>query len=205
VAQIERRIAFYDTNAKSLASTYESVSFDDLHAPLCALLRDHLRLVLDIGAGSGRDAAALVRYGYDVTAVEPSKEMREQASVHHPAANIRWLDDRLPDLAKLNADERRYDLVLLSAVVMHLHPEEIAPSFTRVSELLAPHGLVYVTLRMGPASPERELRLVEVDTVVEAARAAGLNLMQVHEIPDALHRSGVAWKAVVFRRQPVER
>lgn len=202
--QIERRIAFYDANAETLASEYESVSFENLHAPLCALLRDHIRFVLDIGAGSGRDAAALARCGYDVTAVEPSKEMRKQAFAHHPDADIRWVDDKLPELAALNADERRYDLILLCAVIMHLHPEEIAPSLNRISELLTPHGLVYVTLRVGPGLPERDLRFVEVDTVVEAARGARLDLIQTCDTPDALHRPGIAWKALVFQHHPAK-
>ena len=55
--------------------------------------------MLDVGAGTGRDAAWLARLGHEVVAVEPSAAMRAEAERRHPAARIRWIDDRLPGLA----------------------------------------------------------------------------------------------------------
>ncbi|MGK5094409.1 methyltransferase domain-containing protein [Deltaproteobacteria bacterium TL4] len=58
---------------------------------------------LDIGAGTGRDAAWLVRQGLSVFAVEPVAAMRQQAEVFHPEAGIHWIDDTLPHLKKTGA------------------------------------------------------------------------------------------------------
>jgi hypothetical protein len=55
-------------------------------------------LALDVGAGSGRDAAWLDSLEHDVVAVEPAAGMRREGALRHPEARIRWLDDRLPDL-----------------------------------------------------------------------------------------------------------
>ena len=42
-------------------------------------------LALDIGTGTGRDAAWLTSQGFDAIAVEPSTEMRREAQTRHRA------------------------------------------------------------------------------------------------------------------------
>ncbi|MGQ3357308.1 MAG: class I SAM-dependent methyltransferase, partial [Phreatobacter sp.] len=69
--------AGYAEEAENLARQYESVTFEEVHAPLLHLLPLSGR-ALDIGAGSGRDAAALAARGFAVTAVEPTAELRAE-------------------------------------------------------------------------------------------------------------------------------
>ncbi len=45
----------YNREADSLASRYESSPFEEIHSDVLDLLPDSTSLVLDIGAGSGRD------------------------------------------------------------------------------------------------------------------------------------------------------
>lgn len=68
-------IPHYEQNASSLANQYESLSFQDVHGSLLDLLPAPGSTVLDIGAGSGRDAAWFAANGYEVVAVEPSDGM----------------------------------------------------------------------------------------------------------------------------------
>ena len=76
--------------------------------------------ILDIGAGTGRDAAGFAAMGHSVTAVEPTAELRHAAMALHASARIEWLDDSLPDLALLHARSDTFDVVMLTAVWMHL-------------------------------------------------------------------------------------
>ncbi len=46
----------YDREADSLAARYESKAFEEIHSDVLDLLPDSSGLVLDIGAGSGRDS-----------------------------------------------------------------------------------------------------------------------------------------------------
>ncbi len=46
-------------------------------------------IIADIGAGVGNYSNALADLGYDVKAVEPSKQMREQAT---PSSHVQWLE-----------------------------------------------------------------------------------------------------------------
>ena len=88
-------------------------------------------------------------------AVEPSAGMREQAFPgSHP--NVTWLDDSLPELRRLRAMGHRFDLILVSAVWMHLPQSARERAFRILSELLRPGGHLVITLRHG--SDEEENR-----------------------------------------------
>lgn len=93
-------VRWYDAHAPELARQYELVSARAVHGWLLDLLPPAPALVLDVGAGSGRDAAWLAGEGHTVVAVEPSAAMRAEGERRHPAAAIRWLADALPGLAQ---------------------------------------------------------------------------------------------------------
>ena len=93
----------YAAEADVLARQYESITFAEAHAPYLHLIPTAPSRVLDIGAGTGRDAAALAEMGHEVVAAEPTAEMRAHAARLHPSPRIEWVDDSLPDLAMLTA------------------------------------------------------------------------------------------------------
>jgi protein-L-isoaspartate O-methyltransferase len=51
----------YAESADALAGRYESISFADVHRQILHLIPRTSSRILDIGAGTGRDAAALAR------------------------------------------------------------------------------------------------------------------------------------------------
>ena len=91
-------IRWYDANAEEVFRRYESVGAETIHAWLVDLLPIAPALILDVGAGTGRDAAWLASRGLEVVAVEPSSVMRAEAQRLHPSASIRWIEDSLPGL-----------------------------------------------------------------------------------------------------------
>ena len=122
-------IAWYDANAELASDRYESVTFERIHGWLADLLPKPPAAILDVGAGSGRDAAHLSTLGYDVVAVEPSARMRELARARHDDPKINWRDDRLPALKDTFSTGLSFDVILVSAVWMHLAPtDRPAPS-----------------------------------------------------------------------------
>ena len=110
----------YADEAPELLKRYESISFADAQAPILQLIPPAPGRALDIGAGTGRDAAGLAVLGYSIVAVEPTEELRRGAMLLHPSPMIEWLDDSLPDLAVVRARKEDFDLVMLTAVWMHL-------------------------------------------------------------------------------------
>jgi protein-L-isoaspartate O-methyltransferase len=95
----------YAEQAAKLIARYESVSPEEVHEEVLHLIPTGSCRVLDVGAGSGRDAAWLAAKGHAVVAVEPTAEMREAGIRLHPSARVEWVDDSLPDLAMLSGRE----------------------------------------------------------------------------------------------------
>jgi protein-L-isoaspartate O-methyltransferase len=71
-------MSWYDMQAATLVPRYGAVRPEALHAWWRNLLRKAPSAVLDLGAGSGRDAAWLAGLGHAVMAAEPSTAMRQQ-------------------------------------------------------------------------------------------------------------------------------
>ena len=110
----------YGTNSEQFFHNYEKLSFAKIHRAFLRFLPPKGANCLDIGAGSGRDAIAMAKRGYSVTAVEPSNALRHLAETTHRHPRIRWVDDYLPELKRIKAFNEKYQFILLSAVWNHL-------------------------------------------------------------------------------------
>lgn len=149
-------IAGYNAYGAELAARYERLRAEDVHAAFLSLLAPGSdRLALDIGAGSGRDAAWLEEMGFDVVAVEPARGMREAASTFHGRRGIRWVDDRLPALIATHRLGLAFDVILLSGVFMHVPPDHRPRAFRKIVTLLKPGARLLISVRDGAGSPDR--------------------------------------------------
>ena len=166
-------VDLYDDNAETVVAIYEKASFGAVHGWLVDLLPSCPAAVLDVGAGSGRDAAWLAANGYDVVAVEPSKSMRAAAARLHPEASVDWIDDRLPNLGVVSRTGLYFDVVLLSAVWMHIPVHERPWAFDTLIALLKPGGILAVTFRDRPAAREWHIHPVSLDEIETLARDRG--------------------------------
>jgi SAM-dependent methyltransferase len=143
---------WYDDHARELSRLYEGVEAGRIHAWLVSALPDAPALALDIGCGGGRDADWLATLGIDVVAVDSSHQMLAEAQRLHPNSAIRWIADSLPGLSKVVRLGLSFDLILLSAVWMHVAPTERARAFRKMVTLMKPGGCLAITLRHGPLS-----------------------------------------------------
>jgi SAM-dependent methyltransferase len=191
--------AGYGTRAAVLAAQYESITFEDVHRDVLHLFPDEPGHVLDIGAGSGRDAAALALRGHWVVAVEPTQELRAEGQRLHPLATLQWLDDQLPELLVVRDLGRRFDVILLTAVWMHLDAAERETAMHAVS-LLQVGGIVVMSLRHGPVPDGRRMFDVSADETVALGEQAGLRKHHCSEREDMLGRAGVSWSFVALKR-----
>ncbi|MBD2033821.1 class I SAM-dependent methyltransferase [Leptolyngbya sp. FACHB-321] len=188
-----KAVQWYEQNVATVISAYESLRAEDIHGWLLGLLPERPSLVLDIGAGSGRDAAWLAAQGHTVIAVEPAAAMREAGQQLHLDANIRWLDDRLPALQSVHCLGMAFDFILVSAVWMHLPPAERTRAFRKVITLLKPGGLLAITLRHGGADDDRELYPVSWEAIERLARDHGAIVVRKVVDRDQLGRAEVSW------------
>ena len=192
-------IGWYDANAETIAARYESVTSEAVHDWLRDLLPRKSASVLDIGAGSGRDAAWLAANGHDVVAVEPSASMRTAAAALYGSSAINWFDDRLPALDKVSRSGLSFDLILLSAVWMHVPENDRPRAFRKMINMLRPGGLVAITLRRGPPDTARGFHPVSPEEVEALARDHGAFVERHTEAMDLLGRDDVRWTQMAVR------
>ena len=119
--------AWYDARAAVLAESYEAIAPERLHGWLDGLLPAVRSLVLDVGSGSGRDAAWLAGLGHDVVAVESSPALRAEAGRRHPDLGVPWVVDQLPALPATLRLGLAFDVILLP--VKRPPSEEAGPHF----------------------------------------------------------------------------
>lgn len=143
----------YARDAPRLLESFEEVSSAEVYAHVAHLLPAQPSRFADIGAGTGRDAAWFAAQGHSVLAVEPTELFRTAGKKLHPSPRIEWLGDALPDLERTLARGEVFDRVILCAVWQHLREEERARAMPNLARLLAPDGLLIMSLHHGPTEP----------------------------------------------------
>ncbi len=189
--------AGYAEAADALAVQYEQVAFESVHRDVLHLLPAVPARILDVGAGTGRDAAALAARGHPVVAAEPTAELRAHGQRIHGVHAVDWVDDALPDLP-LPHHPGRFDAVFATAVWMHLDAEERLRSIVRIASLLMPGGRFFVNLRHGPVPEGRRMFDVSAAETVGLGRTYGLRAVYRGERADLHGRAGVRWSRLVL-------
>lgn len=140
-----RTLRAYEENAAEIARR---------HAGLPHGIRRHFALafrpgdrLLDVGAGSGRDLAWLLRGGHQVYGLEPVAAMREEAVRLHPELDGRLFEGTLPDgLPSVEALGGSFDGILCSAVLQHLPRSALSDAALALRRLLRPGGRALVSV-----------------------------------------------------------
>lgn len=183
-------------------AAYDGLSPESIYEHVIDLFPSPSAKVVDIGAGTGRDAAWFAHKGHDVLAIEPVRELREAGQTLHAAANIKWLDDRLPHLDAAPACGT-FDLVTLCAVWQHLTDEDRAIAVPRLATMIAPSGMLIMSLRHGPGAASRRVFPVSSDMTIERASACGLRLIRrqdANSVQAGNQAMGVSWTWLAFEK-----
>jgi SAM-dependent methyltransferase len=191
----------YAEEASELLKRYESVPAAEAHCAVLHLMSAAPSRVLDIGSGTGRDAAWFAAMGYRVIAIEPTDALRAGAMALHPSPAIEWLNDSLPDLAVLRGRGETFDLLMLTAVWMHIDAEQRRRAMPNLAALIATGGTVIMKLRHGPVPPGRRMFEVSPEETIELALPEGLNpvLNQRAESSQAQNRAaGITWTTLAL-------
>jgi SAM-dependent methyltransferase len=115
---------------------------------------------------------------------------------------IEWLDDALPDLTLVHSRGERFDLILISAVWMHLDEDERAGAMSSVASLLSPNGLLLLSLRHGPIPAGRRIFDVSGKETIALAAQCGLRLVlnvEADSVQATNRVAGVTWTKLAFK------
>jgi len=192
----------YGEVAPNLIASYVQPGVDVVHADGLHLLPLPPAPVLDIGAGTGRDAAALAAHGHQVVAVEPTAGLREPGKALHPSPRIEWIEDGLPDLTRLADRPGAFQAIMMTAVWMHLDAGQRQRGMPAVARLLAGGGVLILTLRHGPVPPGRRMFEVTGAETIALAESEGLiPVFQQEQADGFFHRPEITWTRLAFRKE----
>jgi protein-L-isoaspartate O-methyltransferase len=193
----------YAEEADDLLERYERRVFADLHKSVSHLIPNEPCSVLDIGAGTGRDAAGFAAIGHRVLAVEPTEPLRKGGMALHTSSSIEWVDDSLPDLALIVARQERFEVVMMTAVWMHLDERQRRQAMPRAASLVSEDGVLIMSLRHGPVPQGRRMFDVSSEETVQLASEQNLHpIINLGRMPDHSGRGDVSWTRLAFQFLP---
>jgi len=190
----------YAEEAADLLTRYEAMSFAEVHRSVLHLIPAEPCRALDIGAGTGRDAAGLAAMGHRVLAVEPTEAMRSGAMALHPSPLIEWLDDSLPDLALVRARGEQFDILVMTAVWMHLDEQQRRRGMPHLAQLVRDGGVLLIMLRHGPVAPGRRMFAVSGEETIGLALPLGLRCVLHRPAEPSSSQPNVSWTRLAFTK-----
>lgn len=198
-------LAYYQYHAHELAVRYQQIPARAVHGDWLTLLEPWLevapRRLLDVGAGSGRDAAFLagLNSGNNVVAVEPCHAFSALGQHHTRTLAVTWVNDSMPALSHVIGP---FDLILLSAVWMHLSLADRPLALVRLGELLSPQGYLVLSLRFSVSEQEMRERAmfpVSLEEVECLARKEGLTILHASALQqDVMARGELSWQSLIL-------
>lgn len=190
-------VEFYEENAEDFFRRSIDADMAVGWQAFSALLKPGDR-VLDAGCGSGRDALALSRLGFQVTAMEASPKLAALARAHTGLPvqvmtfdQIVWRD--------------AFDGVWACASLLHVPRVELPAVMTRIRDALVPGGAWWMSFKYG--TEERQTpgrRFTDLDEAGAGALLAsvgGLDLLSLDVTEDVRpDRAGDRWLSILCQR-----
>lgn len=191
-------IQYYTTHVKDLVRRYESADVPDLQSLLAGSFSPGAR-VLELGCGSGRDAAFMLENGFDVTASDGVQEMIDAAAACHPALAGRLCRICLP--RDLTPALGPFEGIYAVATLMHLTRPDIQEVFARVGRMLVPGGRLFFSVPLhrddvaadGFDANGRRFTAMTLADWTGICRRAGFDILTTTTTSDGLGRKTIAW------------
>ncbi|MEM7375476.1 MAG: class I SAM-dependent methyltransferase [Bacteroidota bacterium] len=192
----------YSEAVQSFVRATHAIPFEVLHQDFLAFIPLVKSLVVDIGAGIGRDAYELSLMGHTVIAIEPLEEFRTVGKNLYPSTNLIWMNDSLPHLRQVTKGKNNIDFVLCSGVWHHLEETEQVLAMTTISHILKPNGIFALSLRNGPTGVGTHIFSTDLGKTIQQARACGLlPLLEIENQPSLMkNKAQVRWSRLVLKK-----
>ena len=116
---------------------------------------------------------------------------------------IEWLDDSLPKLAAIRSRGEEFNVVMLTAVWMHLDGLQRRRAMPNVAALVRNGGvMMMMSLRHRPVPPGRRMFEVSAEETITLAQPLALCCILNREAEPSLRQPGVTWMRLAFRKGP---
>jgi SAM-dependent methyltransferase len=200
-----KTVSHYDNHAGEASARYESADMSRLHAMLLRHLPQKGASVLELGCGSGRDAAFLQASGYDLTAVDASPGMVAEAARIHPELAGRLSCAAVPFPEDSPLLRRSFDAVFSNAMFMHIPDHDLPLVVEQVRRMMRPGGVAIISVSVdrggladGRDRTGRLFRERQPDELRKVFERRGLSFVAQSCSADSLDRPAIRWITLVF-------
>lgn len=188
---INRTLDFYNNNSKSYIESTLSVDMSHLY-------KDFLKhipkggYILDLGCGSGRDSLEFIKQGYNVTAVDGSKELSIAAS---KLIGQQVICSKFEEL-KLT---EKFHGIWACASLLHVNRKDILDVIKNTSSNLKDNGVFYMSFKYGEKEyideKGRYFNCYTEETFNELiSKVEGLDIMKIYKTIDIVPgRGDIIW------------
>lgn len=188
---INRTLDFYNNNSKSYIESTLSVDMSHLY-------KDFLKHIpkgghiLDLGCGSGRDSLEFIKQGYNITAVDGSKELSIAAS------KIIGQEVICSKFEELKLTEKFHG-IWACASLLHVNRKDILDVIKNTSSNLKDNGVFYMSFKYGEKEyideKGRYFNCYTEETFNELiSKVEGLDIMKIYKTIDIVPgRGDIIW------------
>ena len=138
---MNKTIEYYNNNASEYYDQTAAVDLHDKYERFLRYIPEGGR-IMDVGCGSGRDAAAFCRMGYDAEGLDAAEGL---AAVARAKQNI---DVTVCDMEDWVASDP-YDGIWCCAVLLHLEDDRISSFFSNLKYNLKEGGAIFISVKTG--------------------------------------------------------
>ncbi|QIW10589.1 class I SAM-dependent methyltransferase [Francisella sp. LA112445] len=135
---------YYDEKALEYVANTANVDFSDLYERLNKYMTV-VKNALDIGCGSGRDALYFANKGIEVTAIDFSSNIINEAKKINNHTNIEYI---ATDIENYKTNEK-YDLIWANASLLHLKKDKLVEVLKNIKKMLSTKGYFYSCFKQG--------------------------------------------------------
>jgi len=200
---MNQTIEFYDKNAKEFCEKHDSVKLDSFHETFKIELKPGSK-VLELGCGSGRDAARAIADGFDVWALDGSVNLLTEIPKIHPELSDRLVHAILPQ--KLDFEAGFFDGFFSVACFMHFSEDELKLILQELKRVTKKGGKGLASVPAcrpdvtdaGVDIHNRVFHLRETKQWIRIFNECGFEAKAGDPEPDKLGREGVWWITFVL-------
>lgn len=191
----EKTLDYYRENAEDFIKRTKDTEFNSMQDRFVKQLEPHAR-ILDFGCGSGRDALAFRKRGFQVEAIDGTEAFARQAELLGiPSRHL---------LYNQFEDENRFDGIWACASLLHLSDEELSDTLARIRRALKPGGYFYCSMKEGDFQGMRDGRWFHdqtPDSLREILETSGFEIVELYESQDVRpEQKGRPWVNAISRK-----